>query len=128
MQNLSHLLTLINLLLATLFTLLFALWQELRNARRARGWTIEKAAEIVGVDTSTYHRWELGYQRPHPVNLLRLSQVFTIDIGYDFTPASTSLKANTACPTSKSCMLEQGRRSTPYPNNQKNWRNTRRKH
>jgi transcriptional regulator with XRE-family HTH domain len=35
------------------------IWTALRNARKERGWTIEKAAEQVGVDVSSYHRWEL---------------------------------------------------------------------
>jgi transcriptional regulator with XRE-family HTH domain len=99
MQNLSHLLTLVNQLLTILFTLLLAIWQELRNARRAHGWTIEEAAEAVGVDTSTYHRWELGTQRPYPSNMLKLSHVLrdieynlilssAIEIGYNFSRSS----------------------------------------
>lgn len=48
------------------------IWTALRNARKARGWTIEKAAEQVGIDVSSYHRWELGQHRPYPTNARQL--------------------------------------------------------
>jgi transcriptional regulator with XRE-family HTH domain len=90
MQNFSHLFTQINDLAALLVTALLAIWQEVRDARRKRGWTIEDAAEALGVDTSTYQRWESGTQTPHPANLARITQVFdladvTICIRYDLT-------------------------------------------
>jgi len=55
---------------------LFAIVSRLRCARKARGWSIEEAAWQVGVDTSTYHRWELGVQKPHGRNLRKLEAAF----------------------------------------------------
>jgi transcriptional regulator with XRE-family HTH domain len=55
---------------------LFAIVSRLRRARKARGWSIEEAAWQVGVNTSTYHRWELGVQRPHGRNLHKLEAAF----------------------------------------------------
>lgn len=56
--------------------LLFSIWVELREVRHNYGWTIEEAAEQVGVDTSTYQRWELGQHRPHLSNLRALLRAF----------------------------------------------------
>ncbi|SRR6266487_4910628 len=56
---------------------LFAIVSKLRRARKARGWTIEEAAEKVGVDWTTYSRWERGQQEPHPRNVETLERVFS---------------------------------------------------
>lgn len=64
----------INHLLAVLGTLLFILWHALRDKRKRMGLTIEGAAELLGVDPSTYGRWERGKQYPHPRNLNMLMQ------------------------------------------------------
>src|SRR5579859_1168623 len=64
---------------------------RLRAARQARGWSIERAAEEVGVDTSTYHRWELGKQQPHPNNIYMLQNTFKMDardLGYELRELS----------------------------------------
>jgi transcriptional regulator with XRE-family HTH domain len=50
--------------------------QELRTTRQAQGWSLEDAAEAVGVDVSTYHRWELGTQDPHPGHIHDLERTF----------------------------------------------------
>jgi transcriptional regulator with XRE-family HTH domain len=50
--------------------------QKLKATRQARGWSIENAAEAVGVDVSTYHRWELGTQDPHPGHIQDLERAF----------------------------------------------------
>src|SRR6266566_7624785 len=38
---------------------------KLRAARKAKGWTIETAAEKVGVSVVTFSRWENGTQTPY---------------------------------------------------------------
>lgn len=38
---------------------------KLRAARKAKGWTIQKAAEKIGVSWVTYSRWEKGTQTPY---------------------------------------------------------------
>jgi len=38
---------------------------KLRAARKAKGWTIETAAEKVGVSVVTFSRWEKGTQTPY---------------------------------------------------------------
>ena|SRR6267154_872903 len=53
----------------------------LREARKARGWTIEQAAEYVGVDVTTFNRWELGIQRPRRASWLKLKSVFSNEVG-----------------------------------------------
>ena len=59
----------LKILLAALFALLFAYWQELRDKRKRPGLSLEGAAERCCVDPSTYARWEKGKQVPHPKNL-----------------------------------------------------------
>jgi DNA-binding XRE family transcriptional regulator len=53
----------------------------LREARKVRGWTIEQAAEHVGVDVTTFNRWELGIQRPRKSSWQRLKSVFSDEAG-----------------------------------------------
>jgi transcriptional regulator with XRE-family HTH domain len=57
---------------------LFSVWEQLRKARRDLGWTEEDAADHLGVDLSTYQRWERGEQQPHFPRLLKLIEVFGI--------------------------------------------------
>ena len=59
---------------ALLPALVIFLWQALRKKRKQLGFTIEEAAEICGVDPSTYARWERGVQKPHFRNLTTLFQ------------------------------------------------------
>jgi transcriptional regulator with XRE-family HTH domain len=48
----------------------------LSGARYDKEWSIEHAAELVGVDPTTYWRWEKGSCTPHPAHLRRLCKVF----------------------------------------------------
>ena len=50
--------------------------QKLRKARKQKRWSIEKAAEKVGVSWLTYSRWEHGTQNPHPTTLDMLCDAF----------------------------------------------------
>jgi len=38
---------------------------KLRQARRRRLLTIAEAAELIGVSTTSFGRWERGVQKPH---------------------------------------------------------------
>lgn len=71
--------------LATLITILFAIWQKLYDARKAKGFTIEDAAELFEVSPVTYSRWEHRRQKPHPSHLLHLIQVFGPEIADDMS-------------------------------------------
>src|SRR5216683_863390 len=70
--------------------------QKLRKARLQKRWSIEKAAEKVGVSWHTYSRWEHGTQRPHPTTLDMLCDAFGMspeELGLafeDVEPASES--------------------------------------
>src|SRR5713226_3186340 len=50
--------------------------QRLREARDEKLWSIETAAEKVGVTWLTYSRWEHGETNPHPYNLGQLREAF----------------------------------------------------
>src|SRR5947209_11309908 len=59
--------------------------QKLRKAREQKHWTIEKAADKVGVSWLTYSRWENRKQEPHPTTLDMLCQAFEMsseDLGF----------------------------------------------
>ncbi len=54
----TYLVQQVSMMGALLFTFLFYIWHELRDKRKRGGLSIESAAEICGVDPSTYARWE----------------------------------------------------------------------
>ncbi|HLZ62294.1 MAG TPA: helix-turn-helix transcriptional regulator, partial [Ktedonosporobacter sp.] len=54
-------------------------WQ-LREAREKRMWSEQKAADVVGVDLQTYHRWETGKQG------IRLSSLEMLSAAFGETP------------------------------------------
>jgi transcriptional regulator with XRE-family HTH domain len=59
--------------------------QKLRKARQQKRWSIEKAAEKVGVSALTFSRWEHGTQQPHPSTLDMLCKTFGMlpeELGY----------------------------------------------
>jgi len=80
MHPLQHLVNFFNQMLAALFAIFLAIWLKLRNARKAKGLTIEGAAELFEVSPVTYSRWERLRQRPHPSHQLLLTQIFGPDI------------------------------------------------
>src|SRR5437660_10976053 len=49
---------------------------KLRAARKAKGWTIEKAAVKIGVSWVTYSRWEKGTQTPYLSTLRDICKAF----------------------------------------------------
>ena len=55
--------------------------QKLRAARKHKRWSIETAAEEVGVSWVTYSRWERGEQQPHPTTLDMLCDTFGMSPG-----------------------------------------------
>ncbi len=49
---------------------------RLSQARHKRFWTLEEAAERLGVDVNTLHKWEHGKATPRAYNLQRLCDVY----------------------------------------------------
>lgn len=49
---------------------------RLRTARAKKHWTLEKAAEAIGVGVTTLHQWEKGRANPYPFNRERLCEVY----------------------------------------------------
>ena len=49
---------------------------RLQAVREQKMWTLEEAAEEVGIDAQTLWRWENYVQRPRPSSLRRLCEVF----------------------------------------------------
>lgn len=80
MHSFQYLVNLLNQMLAILFAILLAIWLELRSARKAKGLTIEEAAELLEIAPVTYSRWERLRQKPHPSHRQLLLQTFGPDI------------------------------------------------
>src|SRR5260370_41057787 len=83
MHSFHYLVNLLNQMLATLFAIFLAIWLKLRNTRKAKGLTIEEAAELIGVAPVTYSRWERLRQKPHPSHQQLLLQTFGPDMELD---------------------------------------------
>lgn len=52
--------------------------EKLRKARKDRYWSIEVAAEKIGISRTTYLRWEHGEQIPHASTLLLACEAFNM--------------------------------------------------
>ena len=50
----------------------------LAQARQKRHWTLEEAAEALGVSVSTVERWEKGLARPQGYNIRRICEVYDL--------------------------------------------------
>src|SRR5579885_1183569 len=51
---------------------------RLAQARYHRGWTLEEAAEKLGIDKATLGRWEKGKASPQARHMQRLIEVYGI--------------------------------------------------
>ena len=56
--------------------------ERIRHLRQLRGWSIEKIAAMVGVDRSTFGRYETGKTDMTPQLLLTLANIFSVPINY----------------------------------------------
>jgi len=59
--------------------------QQLLEARKEKGWSIEVASARIGISRVTYSRWENGHQEPQPAVLEMLCGAFNKtaeDLGY----------------------------------------------
>jgi len=52
--------------------------RKLIAARKAQCWSLEEAANAIGVSTQTYFRWEHYLQVPHPSSLRLLCAAFGV--------------------------------------------------
>lgn len=52
--------------------------EKLRKARNDRHWSVERAAEKVGVSRTTYLRWEHGEQFPHGYSIAQACDAFNM--------------------------------------------------
>ena len=53
---------------------------RLRAARRSRGFSQKRLAELLGVDHSAVSLWESGKHRPHPRTGQKLADVFGVPV------------------------------------------------
>ena len=53
--------------------------QRLQHERRKRGWSIERAARAIGIDASTWQRWERGELILHHKHRLAIAKLLEVD-------------------------------------------------
>ena len=53
--------------------------EDIRKARKARGWTQAKVAEDIGVDVRAYQFWEQKKHVPELLNFFKLVNLFDLD-------------------------------------------------
>ena len=53
--------------------------EDIRKARKAKGWTQAKVAEDVSVDVRAYQNWEEGKHVPGLPNFFKLVNLFDLD-------------------------------------------------
>ena len=56
--------------------------ERIRHLRQLRGWSIEAVATMVGVDRSTFGRYETGKTVTTPQLLLSLAKIFGVSLNY----------------------------------------------
>ena len=64
---------------------------KLQAARDRKVWTLEEAAEAIGVDVQTFWRWENSVHRPRQYALRKLIQVFGVpaeELGFGRSPGT----------------------------------------
>ncbi len=49
---------------------------KLQAARARKRWTLEQAAEAIGVGVTSLHQWEQGNANPYPRNKHRVCEVY----------------------------------------------------
>lgn len=68
--------------------------EKLRKARNDRHWSIDRAAEKIGVSRTTYLRWEHGEQFPHGYSIIQACDAFNMSAdqrGFAASDTSDSL-------------------------------------
>ena len=68
--------------------------ETLKRARERENFSQEEAAERMGVNVSTYQRWESGTVKPQPLNMRRLQEIFNIPAEESASTARSSAKAS----------------------------------
>lgn len=54
--------------------------KRLRELRNQKGFTQEKVAEYIGIKPENYSRLENGLSFPKPENIVKLSEIFNVEI------------------------------------------------
>ena len=54
--------------------------ENLKNARKAKGFTQKQVAELLNVVESCYANWEQGRTEPNIAILRKLANIFTVSI------------------------------------------------
>ena len=63
---------------------------NMRAERARKGYTVNQAAQKVGVATNTYFRWEHGLSVPSAVSVVALSKLYGVTAEYLLDESHTS--------------------------------------
>lgn len=66
---------------------------KLGRLRKNKGYSQQEVADLLSVTQPAYHKWEADYSTPDLETLIKLSQVFEVDLGY-LTEEGSNLISN----------------------------------
>lgn len=66
---------------------------KLSRLRKNKGYSQQEVADLLSVTQPAYHKWEADYSTPDLETLIKLSQVFEVDLGY-LTEEGSNLISN----------------------------------
>lgn len=58
--------------------------ESIKKFREDNGYKQEQISGIMGVDRSTYSKWESGATMPNPVQLVKLAAIYCVEVGKFF--------------------------------------------
>ena len=58
--------------------------ESIKKFREDNGFKQEQISSIIGVDRSTYSKWESGATMPNIVQLAKLAAIYSVEIGKFF--------------------------------------------
>ena len=66
---------------------------KLSRLRKNKGYSQQEVADLLSVTQPAYHKWEADYSTPDLETLIKLSQLFEVDLGY-LTEEGSNLISN----------------------------------
>lgn len=76
---------------------MISLGTKLTRLRKKKGYTQQEIADLLDISQPAYHKWETDLARPAVENLIKLSEVYEIDINELLEEAPTFNITNNDC-------------------------------
>ncbi len=70
---------------------------KLTRLRKKKGYTQQEVADLLGISQPAYHKWETDLAKPAIENLIKISEVYEIDLNELLEEAPTFHITNNEC-------------------------------